>query len=100
MSDDNVFVAEVKRGAGRPQKDKFSDVPQEFKDEAHRSSKAEIDMMFSKIAQDEAANRLAQSLDEHLAECREAAKLANADYAASTKMNRLKADYLAAFNEE
>lgn len=88
------------RGAGRPKKDRFADVPQEFKDTAHRSSKAEIDMMFSKIAQDEAANRAAQAMDEHLAECREAAKIANADYAASTKLNKLKADYLAAFNEE
>lgn len=84
----------IKNKGGRPKKDRFAALPDDWKEKAKHASKEEIREMFAKVGHDEATNRAAQKADQDLQEKKEAAREANAVYAEGTKVNRLKLDFL------
>lgn len=79
---------------GRPKKDPFDILPEDFKDSVQGKSDAEINEMIAKVAKDEELNRRCKAEDQDLKEKQEQAKLAGQGYADATKMNKTKTAYL------
>ena len=80
-------------GRGRPKKDKFADLPEEFKNSVAAMDEAGIRSELAKITLAQAANLQAKEQDQDLAEKKEAAKEAGAQYREATKMNKTKVNW-------
>lgn len=80
-------------GRGRPRKDKFADLDDEFKDAIAQSSPEDIKKRVAKIALDNEELLRAKEDDEDLAEKLEIAKDAGAVYREGVKANRLRIQF-------
>ncbi len=76
-----------------PKKEKFAELPEEFKDAVAGMQEAQIRDRIAKVALDQAALMEAKDLDEDLAEKKEIANEAGAIYRDGTKMNKLKVEF-------
>jgi len=74
----------------RPKKDKFADLSEEFKNGVASMDEAGIRAEITKVALAQAANLEAKDADQDLAEKKEAAKEAGAQYREATKANKAK----------
>jgi hypothetical protein len=74
-------------------KNKFADVPEEFRDAVAGMNEAQIRDRIAKVALDQAALLEAKADDQDLAEKREQAKEAGAGYREGTKLNKLKIEF-------
>lgn len=79
---------------GRPAKEKFADLPAEFKDGAASMQEQEIRDLVAKVAMQEEENKKLMKEDQQLKEARFAAKEAGQQYKDATKMNTLKIQFL------
>lgn len=77
-------------GRGRPAKDPFEALDDEFKDAVAGMDEAQIRDRIAKVALDELANLSAKDDDQDLATKQEEAKVAGEGYKEATKMNRLR----------
>ncbi len=76
-----------------PKKDKFADVPEEFRDSVAAYDEAKIRDTIAKVSLDQAALMEAKADDMDLAAARETAKEAGAIYREGTKLNKLKIEF-------
>ncbi len=74
-------------------KDPFEKLDKEFKAAVDGGDETAIRVLITTAAIGEAMNQVAKEMDLDLAEKKEQAKEAGADYAAATKQNRLKIKY-------
>jgi hypothetical protein len=84
----------AKRGRGRPKKDKWANLPDDFKAAAQRASKEELTALFAEVGESEGQNRKTMNEDEELKDARELVKDLSACYRETTKMNKTKTDFL------
>ena len=84
---------EVKRGRGRPKKDPFECINEEWKAAVASSTPDEINKRIAQAAKDEDENQVLKKADEDFANCREAATVAGQVYSDATKVNRAKVAY-------
>lgn len=80
--------------AGRPKKDPFEDLPEDFKDAVTSASVNELKDKLSDVAKNEEANLAAKKADPDLAESKEAVKVASEGYREITKQNKLKRKFI------
>lgn len=85
---------------GRPKKDPFEIVPDEFKDKTVGQSVAELKTLLSEVAMREMENRENLKMDQHVAEKQEELKDAKAQYVEASKMNKAKMAWLKALIED
>lgn len=83
-----------KRGRGRPKKDPFANLSEDFKDGVAAMSPEEIHVKISEVARAEVENRIAFKDDQHLAELREEVKEASAGYKEVSAANDAKIKFL------
>lgn len=76
-----------------PKKDKFADVPEEFRDAVAGMQEAQIRDRIAKVSLDQAALIEAKGNDQDLAAAKEQAKEAGAIYREGTKLNKLKIEF-------
>ncbi len=74
-------------------KDKFADVPEEFRDAVAGMQEPQIRDRIAKVSLDQAALIEAKGNDQDLAEKKEQAKEAGAIYREGTKLNKLKIEF-------
>lgn len=77
-------------GFGRPKKDKFADLDDDFKDNVAAKSEVEIRDLIAKTSLDQAALMEAKDLDMDFKMAKETAKEAGAVYREGTKANKLR----------
>lgn len=85
---------EVKRGRGRPKKEAWADLSEEFKDSTQGKSEQELRNMVALVAMQEEENKKNMKEDQHLQELKVQVKDASAGYREATKINTLKVRYL------
>lgn len=78
---------------GRPKKEPFADLDQDFKDKINAASTDEIREIILGVALNDAALAEAKESDQDLAEKKDAAKEAGAIYREGKKMNKLRTKY-------
>ena len=78
---------------GRPKKDEFADLDDDFKDAAHGMDEATIRARISEVALNQAALMEAKDGDEDLKTKKEVAKDAGAVYRDGTKANKLRVKF-------
>lgn len=78
---------------GRPKKDKFADLDEDFRDSIAGMDEAGIKRRIAEIALNQVAMNIAKENDEDLQQKQEAAKVAGEGYREVTKMNRLRIEY-------
>jgi hypothetical protein len=79
---------------GRPAKDKFAELPPEFKDKVEGAKDEEIISLLGEVAKSEELNMRLMNEDEDLSAKKEQAKFAGEVYSDTTKANKLKRAYL------
>jgi hypothetical protein len=79
---------------GRPKKDKFDDLPDEWKDQIQQGKLEEIDDEIARLAKGEEENRNLKDQDEDLAAKREEAKVAGEQYREATKGYKLRMRFI------
>ncbi len=77
----------------RPKKDKWADMPEEFKVDIEEMDETAIRSRIAQVALNQAELMAAKILDDDLTSKREAAKEAGAVYREGTKLNKLKIEY-------
>ena len=87
-------MEEQKRGRGRPKKEAWADLSEEFKDSVNGKSEAEVRDMVALVAMQEAENKKNMKEDQHLQELKVQVKDASAQYREATKTNNLKIGFL------
>lgn len=80
-------------GRGRPKKDKFEDLPEEFKNQINSSDRDAIKKIVAKVACDQVELMKAKKEDQQLEEAKLAYQDAGAVYKEGTKLNRTKIEY-------
>ena len=79
---------------GRPKKNPFDDLPEEFKTTMDSATEAERRNVVARVAMAEEENKKNMKEDQDLAEKKSAVKEASVQYRAATKMNSLKIRYI------
>lgn len=87
-------MEEQKRGRGRPKKEAWADLSEEFKDSVNGKSEVEVRDMVALVAMQEAENKKNMKEDQHLQELKAQVKEASAQYREATKTNNLKIGFL------
>lgn len=82
------------RGPKKEKKNKFDDLPQEWKDALDGASLEELKTKVADVAKTEVLNQSAMKADQDLNEKKELVKEASAGYRDLTKLNKLKLAYL------
>ena len=87
-------MSEVKRGRGRPKKNPYDDLPQDFKDTVANLPSPELMDRVAKVAMAEEENRKLMKEDQDLKEKKEAVKEASAGYREATAAHGLQIRYM------
>lgn len=87
-------MEEAKRGRGRPKKEAWADLSEEFKDSVQGKSEQELRNMVAQVAMQEEENKKNMKEDQHLSELKIQVKDAAAGYREATKANTLKVRFL------
>lgn len=82
------------RGPSKMKKNKFDDLPQDWKDALESSSLDELKSKVAEVAKTEFLNQSEMKADQDLNEKKELVKVASAGYREVTKLNKLKLSYL------
>lgn len=82
------------KGRGRPKKDPFEDLDDDEKNKFAGMSRDEIKLAMAKVAMDEQDNQSAKEEDQDLKEKQELAKEAGEQYRQSSKLNKLRQNFL------
>lgn len=75
------------------EKDPFEGCPKEFRAKVEGGTEAEINSLIAETAKNQAALMEAKDQDQHLKECKNAAKEAGAIYKEGTKQNKMQIAY-------
>jgi hypothetical protein len=78
---------------GRPKKEQFADLDEEFKALIDGGNEGEIRLAVQRVALNESDNQEAKKADEDLREKKEQAKMAGEGYADATKANKVRVEY-------
>lgn len=79
---------------GRNKKDKFEDLPEEFKTQADSSNRDDLKKLIAKVACSQVELMRAKKEDMHLEEMKIAYQNAGSVYKEGTKLNRTKIEYM------
>lgn len=80
--------------AGRPKKDKFADLPKEFKEAVSSEKDDALNARISTLAKNEELNQKAKKEDEDLNNLKDRVAVASAGYKEATKAYKLKMKFI------
>lgn len=79
---------------GRPRRDKFLDLPEEWRNAMAETATEKLNSTLTEVVSNEEENQKNKEEDQDLASCKEAYQTAAAGYKEATRLNKLKMRYI------